>query len=232
MKHGETVCCAGLDLHGNWLRLYPVSFRQLEAGQKFGRWDRIRFRWRLPNDDQRPESRRVDQQSLEIIGEIKKSERAPFLDRAIVRGLAAEREKGRSLALLEPEIIEFVVQKKPDDELRADQSRFEQMRAQQDMFTKAQTPYKPCPYLFKYRYRTADGERFGTCQDWEIEATFFKWSSQYGETRALDDMRRRFGDEFPKKGLLFAMGTHSRYPDQWLINGLIRLDRSDQRELL
>jgi hypothetical protein len=26
-RHGETVCCAGIDVYGNWLRLYPVSFR-------------------------------------------------------------------------------------------------------------------------------------------------------------------------------------------------------------
>jgi hypothetical protein len=34
-RHGETVCCAGIDLAGNCLRLYPVSFRTLDDGQKF-----------------------------------------------------------------------------------------------------------------------------------------------------------------------------------------------------
>lgn len=52
-RHGETVCCAGLDLYGQWLRLYPVSFRLLDANKKFGRWDRISFKWRRPNDDPR-----------------------------------------------------------------------------------------------------------------------------------------------------------------------------------
>lgn len=33
-KHGETVCCAALDIYGRWLRLYPVSFRYLEDGKK------------------------------------------------------------------------------------------------------------------------------------------------------------------------------------------------------
>jgi hypothetical protein len=83
-RHGETVCCAGIDLYGNWLRLYPVSFRTLEQSKKFGRWDRIKFNWRLPNDDRRVESRRVDQQSIEIVGSLKKSERATFLAKAVV----------------------------------------------------------------------------------------------------------------------------------------------------
>ena len=106
-RHGETVCCAGIDLHGSWLRLYPVSFRILESGQKFDRWDRIKFDWRLPNDDKRPESRRVNQQSIEIVGELKASERGKFLGNSIVLSLVREREAGRSLALLKPEIIEF-----------------------------------------------------------------------------------------------------------------------------
>jgi hypothetical protein len=70
-RHGETVCCAAIDLHGRWLRLYPVAFRSLADGQKFGRWDRIRFKWRLPDDDRRPESRRIDQDSLSIGGSLK-----------------------------------------------------------------------------------------------------------------------------------------------------------------
>jgi hypothetical protein len=66
-------------LYGNWRRLYPVSFRTLEQSKKFGRWDQIKFNWRLPNDDRRGESRRVDQQSIEIVGQLRKSERARFL---------------------------------------------------------------------------------------------------------------------------------------------------------
>lgn len=84
----------------------------LDAGQKFGRWDRVRFKWRRPNDDNRPESRRVEQQSIEIVGELKPSEREKFLAKSIVTSLAREREAGRSLALLKPEILEFKSEKK------------------------------------------------------------------------------------------------------------------------
>lgn len=232
LRHGETVCCAGLDLYGNWLRLYPVSFRQLDEAQKFGRWDRVSFKWRMPNDDRRTESRRVDQQSIELHGKIREAERPGLLGKAIVTSLERERAASRSLALLKPEISEFVVERKTTEELAAEQQRFTALRAQQDLFAKEVTPYAPCPYRFKYRYRTDDGERFGTCQDWEIEATFYRWSRLYGEERALAEMRRVFGDEYPRKGLLFAMGTHSQYPDVWLINGLIRLDPILQPSLI
>lgn len=231
-RHGETVCCAGIDLKGHWLRLYPVSFRTLDDGQKFGRWDRIRFKWRLPNDDSRPESRRVDQDSITIVGELKKSGRQRFLASLIVTSLDRERSADRSLALLKAKVLEFKIEKKQGGELERERKRFEKLHAQQDLFkTKPIIPYRPCPYRFKYRYQTDDGLREGTCQDWEIEATFFNWTRQYGEERALAEMRRVFGEEYPTKGMLLAMGTHSQYPDTWLINGVIRLDEVEQLSL-
>jgi hypothetical protein len=231
-RHGETVCCAAIDLQGHWLRLYPVSFRTLDDGQKFGRWDRIRFKWRLPNDDPRSESRRVDQDSIAIVGELKKSERQRFLGTSIVTSLDKERAADRSLALLKAKILEFKTERKLDDDIERETKRFDALRAQQDLFkTKPLIPYQPCPYRFKYRYQTDDGQREGTCQDWEIEATFFNWTRLYGEERALAEVQRVFGKEYPTKGMLLAMGTHSLYPDTWLINGVIRLDEVEQLSL-
>ena len=231
--HGETVCCAALDLHGRWLRLYPIQFRHLEASQKFGRWDRIRFGWRKPSSDIRVESRRVDQDTLEIVGELKPRERQSFLTKSIVTGLKKERELGRSLALLQAHNLKFSVEKKEESELEEQRKEFRELQTQQDLFrTKHLVPYEPSPYKFKYHYTSEDGERLGTCQDWEIEATFFKWSKKYGESEALDRMKTTFGEEYPQKGMLLAMGTHSRWPEVWLINGVIRLDQTDQLAFL
>lgn len=214
------------------LRLYPVSFRHLEDGQKFSRWDRIRFRWRKPSDDSRIESRRVDQDKLTVVGALKPAERERFLAHLIVTSLERERQAGRSLALLKAEILDFRYEKKLDMELATEQAKFDDLHAQTDLFnTKPIIPYSPAPYHFKYRYRTEDGLREGTCQDWEIEATFYKWAKAYGEARALEFMMKRFGEEYPRKGMLLAMGTHSRYPDRWLINGIIRLDEVKQLSL-
>jgi len=133
-RHGETVCCAGIDLYGNWLRLYPVAFRTLDDGQKFGRWDRVRFKWRLPTDDGRAESRRVDQDSIVIDGGLKRSERETFLARSIVTGINKEMEAGRSLALLKPRVIDFRAEKKKQVELDAETKAFAALHAQTDLF--------------------------------------------------------------------------------------------------
>lgn len=232
-KHGETVCCAGIDLDGRWLRLYPVSFRNLDDSQKFGRWDRIKFKWRRPNDDARIESRRVDQQSLQIVGKLKARERESFLASSIVTSLDRERQNSRSLALLKANIRSFKAEVKTDKEIAIEVSKFEKIRSQYDMFkTEKIIPYKPCPFKFKYGYTTDDGVREGTCQDWEIEATYFNWQKMYGQEKALTEIERVFGEEYPQKGMLMAMGTHSLHPNTWLINGIIRLDEISQYSLL
>lgn len=231
-KHGETVCCAGVTDSGEWLRLYPVTFRSLDQAKQFRRWDRIRFRWEKPKDDARPESLRVDHQSIEIIGELRLKERLNFLSRLEVTSIAAEAEKGRTLALLRPRNLKFSISKKPETDLAMEQQEFKEFVAQADLFNSTPLiPFEPCPYVFKYNYETDDGKREGTCQDWETDATFYNWSRHYGEQKALEYMQKVFGEEYPQKGMVFAMGTHSRYPDVWLINGLIRLDEMKQMSL-
>lgn len=231
-KHGETVCCAGLDLEGNWLRLFPVSFRVMDEATKFKRWDVVKFSWRKPSVDDRIESRHINTQSLEIIGHMKPREKANFLDRRVVTSLNAERDAGRSLALLKPTIQRFLVERRSDAEVEAEQARIDAFHSQADFFVR--TPAVPrvaCRFDFKYQYSTDDGPRNGTCQDWETTATFFNWRHQYGEQRALALMKQRFGEEMPERGLYFAMGTHSRWPDVWLINGLIQLAPIEQASL-
>ena len=228
-KHGETVCCAGVSDAGEWVRLYPVTFRTLDQASRFRRWDRIRFRWQKPKDDPRPESLRVDHQSIEIIGELKQKERHNFLQRIEVSSINKVKAESKTLALLRPRDLKFSIEKKSDDALVEEKRKFAESAAQADMFNSSPLiPYDPCPYVFKYSYVTDDGERMGTCQDWETDATFYNWSRHYGEQKALENMQRVFGEEYPSKGMVFAMGTHSLYPDTWLINGIIRLDEIRQ----
>jgi len=227
----ETVCCAGVTPQGEWVRLYPVTFRRLEDARKFDRWDRIRFKWRRPKDDQRPESFRVDQQSIEIIGELPKTEREKFLGNLEITGLNAIAAQGKSLALLRPKQPKFFIESKTKEEIEQERNDYESILKQQDMFDKVLKPLEPCPYKFKYKYNTDDGLREGTCQDWETSYTFFKWQKLYGEQQTLEKMKKVFGEEYPTKGMTFAMGTHSRYPDTWLINGIIRMDEIRQFSL-
>jgi hypothetical protein len=70
-RYGEVSCIAGLDMKtSEWIRLYPVPFRTLEDAQKFRKYEPIRARVQRPRDDRRPESWRVDAESIEVIGHV------------------------------------------------------------------------------------------------------------------------------------------------------------------
>ncbi|MGA0531933.1 hypothetical protein [Hansschlegelia sp. KR7-227] len=234
--HGETVCIAAIDHNGCWVRLYPVSFRQLEDAQKFRRWDRIRYRWRKPvaSADRRVESRRVDQGSIEIIGRLREKDRHAFINRSAVTSLRAELQAGRSLALLNCEVIEFWSERQNQNEMERQHNVYRIMRQQGDFLSQANLiPREVCPYVFKYRYRDDDGEHTGTCQDWETEATFLRRRSEFcSEQKALEWMVEKFGVEFPREGMALAMGTHRYRADQWLINGILRVNKNPQLSFL
>ena len=152
-------------------RLYPVSFRTLDQASRFRRRDRIRFRWKKPQDDSRPECLRVDHPSIEIIGELKQKERLNFLSRLEVSSINKVKVESRTLALLRPRNLRFSVEKKLSEMLKEEKQMFQALAAQAALFNSTPLiPYDPCPFLFKYSY-TTDSEREGAFQDWETDAT-------------------------------------------------------------
>ena len=235
--HGELVCYAGIDDAGNWVRLYPVSFKTLEDSQKFGRWDIIEYDWKMPKGDARSESRRIEHKSLRIVDSLSRRFQKDFVARHVVESLEEESAANRSLALIRPSNPVFVVEKK-DASTIAKETELADLWHQHDnagLFgatNKAFVPRKVAPHSFKYKYETKDGKREGTCQDWELEATFLKWRQKYGEQDTLAKMKHTFGEEYPKSGFVLAMGTHKAYPRQWLINGVIRLDHGSEDDVM
>lgn len=234
-RHGETVCVAAIDAYRNWLRLYPVAFRQLADVQKFGRWQRIKFRWRLPkaNSDNRQESRNIVQESIVTTGELKPRDRAAFLEPLIVRSTKREFGQGRTLALIKPDAPEFFYRPRSSDAMEERRHKYAKLLASPDMFgARNIIPLEPAPYDFAYRYRDDDGHHECRCHDWEIEQTFLNWRRRYGEQETLRKMMETFHDRYPREGMLLAMGTHSRYPDKWMIVGVLKVAAAAEPPLL
>src|SRR5690349_14487056 len=67
-SYGETVCCAGVDTEtGRWVRMYPITFRRL-TDRRFAKFQRIQCNATIPRNDSRPESLRIDNDSIQPIG--------------------------------------------------------------------------------------------------------------------------------------------------------------------
>ena len=61
---GEAVCTAGIDRDGDWVRVYPVAFRDLAFVKRFKKYQWIRACLRR-SPDPRPESYEIDHDSIE-----------------------------------------------------------------------------------------------------------------------------------------------------------------------
>ena len=66
----ETSCTAGFDRNGNWIRVYPVPLRKLSKNQSYRKYQWVRFDTFPPSGDIRPESRKCNHDSIEIISDV------------------------------------------------------------------------------------------------------------------------------------------------------------------
>lgn len=229
-KHGETVCCAGITVGGEWRRQFPIHFRRLQ--DKFGRWDIIEYEYRVPKDDKRRESRRVQEDTIQVVGDLPPKERAKLLNSVVVSSTAVAASRGQSLALIRPQKVEFSAKKKTAKQVETERRAYSEAARQGSFFDKELSELEPCPYAFTFDYEDEEGKSHtSTCDDWETAAMYRNFERQYGETKTIALMKKTFEQDYPAKGMAFAMGTHSKYPDVWLLVGVLRLDVVTQMSL-
>ena len=229
-KHGETVCCAGVTEDRQWRRQFPVPFRYLE-NQKFSRWQWIEYDWRKPKDDKRPESQSVQEGNIRPGKTMLVKERAGFLAPLVFGSTTEAAERGDTLTLVRPRDSVFSFKKKSAKDLEKERRGYHAAAAQLSFLTQQQEPLTPCSYEFRFKYRTDDGPHDHACGEWETAAMYDKFARRYGEKNGLRKMEDVFNFEYPEKGMVFALGTHSRVPSRWLLVGILRLDEVDQLNL-
>jgi len=71
-KYEETVCCAGITEDREWVRLYPVPYRDLPGQGQFKKYDIVEViaERREPHKDDRPESWRPRLDTMKITGHV------------------------------------------------------------------------------------------------------------------------------------------------------------------
>lgn len=225
-KHGETVCCAGVTAKGEWKRLYPIRFRNLP--DKFKRWDWVEFEYELPTGDTRPESCRVYEDSLVIERPLPQKKRASLLNPLVMPSTEEAAAQGKSLTLIRPINSRFTYRRKSSAQIAAERDAYCATLCQTSLFDNELEPIEPVPYAFAFSYEDAAGKHTMQCNDWETNAAFWKLSKRYGEQSALDHLSKTYNEEYPNKGVALAMGTVKVRPKQWLLLGVIRLDKPQQ----
>ncbi len=229
-QYGETVCCAGITAEGVWKRLYPVRFRHLQGDQSFSRWDWVNFQYRKPTRDPRHESCHVHEESIKVGKPLPEKERANVLNRIIVGSAMQAAERGQSLALIRPRNTRFIIKPKSKAELDEEREAYKQAASQDDFFDQKLADLEPSPYDFRFSFEDDSGKHNYQNGDWEAHAMFFRERHRTSEKQALEWMDVVFNEDYPKRGMGFAIGNMAKRPQTWQLLGVIRLDEANQTE--
>ena len=124
-KYGETVCVAGIELESKkWIRLYPITYRDLEVDKKFKKYDVIEIKTAKALKDKRPESFKVDVDSIKIIAHYDTKgnwqKRKEIISSTASNSLCEIYEEckhnDKSLGMFKPQNVKFLYQQaKPND---------------------------------------------------------------------------------------------------------------------
>lgn len=128
-KYKELVCTGAIDEDGRMIRIHPVPKRYLDEDQAFKNFQRIRVRIKPNRDDPRPDTMRIDFESIEPLEEISAKdhearrvfvEKSPNLVRSVEELEDLNRRFGVSLGAVVPKSIDKIHIRKRNDRERAE----------------------------------------------------------------------------------------------------------------
>jgi hypothetical protein len=229
----ETTCVAAINVAGELRRLFPVPYRLLEGDAQFKKWEWIRAGISRTDKDHRPESRRIDTDSIERPGniiEVKRgdwSERLKWIEPHVVPSFAAiearRQTTGETLGFLRPtRIVKLeITPLKNSDWTDADKAKLSQDGLFDSVAVKNRASLRKLPFDFHYHYESGGKVERHKLVDWEVGALYWNCVRDHGAAAWEAKFRQRLETEFAQKNLLFLMGTIHRFPDQWLIVGFV-----------
>lgn len=231
--YGETVCCAGVDIDtGTWIRLYPIPFRGLYNDKRFKKYSVIEANCAKAADDLRPESFRIQPDSIRIIEQI--STRRDGWDRrkSIIQKLSVksmyqvtEEEKlhKTSLGLIKPEGVSFLTRKRQIK----DSDKREKAYSRPRLFDKPKEPVEEIPFQFYCEFkRVSEPDCAGhtlSIMDWEIHQSYRKWRGIHRDERVLlNKIKERWMMmvDSTKREVFFYVGNLHRFQDIFAVLGV------------
>ena len=139
--------------------------------------------------------------------------------------------KGQSLTLIRPRNTRFIVRAKSKTKLDQEREAYRRAARQTSMFDRELAELEPSPHEFRFKFEDAAGNHDCESGDWETHAMFWRECKRTNENEALKWMAQTFNEEYPRKGMVFAMGNQAKRPQTWQLLGVIRFDEPVQGEL-
>lgn len=232
-KYQETVCTAGILLSEEenplqWIRIYPIRYRYLDFDKRYPRWAIVSAKIKRNDQDYRPESFKIDDNSLEIIRKIDTTnnwqERKSLVLSLQFRSIADIQAQGKSLGIIKPKSIERFFSKKTSREWNQKQQT---VLNQLDLF-EPNIDLEKIPYQFVYQFTDEDNVPHKySISDWEIMELYRKCRDRSqllgleAEQYALEKVRQKLEDDFlESKDLYFIVGNIKNHAKSFMIIGL------------
>lgn len=240
-KYNELVCTAGFTETGNWIRIYPIQFRQLDYYSQYKKYDWVELDLVRNTSDFRPESYRPLTISTQptVIDHLDTGKTRDWSDRKAIilpsvrtnLGVLIEEAKDKqiktSLATFKPTRIIDFDWKPVDREWSTDKVKhMSQLQLFEQRGTQLATIRK-LPYKFRYSFEDENGQFSRTMiEDWEIGALYWNCLKRAdgNEQIACQQVGQKYYDDFAKtKDLHFFLGTtqahHLRAKNPFIIIG-------------
>lgn len=232
-RYGETVCCAGIDLNKSQLvRLYPIPYRDLDNEKKFKKYSIIEVDCSQPLDDRRPESFRVNIDTIKIVDWLDTDQGTWEKRKSIVLTLPAKsmcqvyrdaENSDLSLGFIKPHNVSFewVKQSLSNREAR------EACYAQLSFFNKKKDAIEEIPFNFYYNFKCpgvldCQGHKLSIV-DWEIGQAYRNWRLKYDTERILlEKIQQRWlsNVDTVNKDVYFYVGNMKRFRNIFMVLGV------------
>jgi len=230
-KYGETVCCAGIDIDTlQWVRLYPIPYRDLDSSQKFKKYTIIQVRCWKARDDHRVESYTIDSDSIQKLSWLDTKQNWQARKKIVLPTISSsfcnileETNKDKSLGIFKPFNVDFSWEKttlENEAERRA-------CYAQLSFFNTKKNAIEQIPFDFYYHFNCYDMPQCPGHQlpivDWEIGQAYRDWRHKYKpQTQLLQKIKQRWLDLMcsPKNDVYFYVGNMKRFRDHFMVLGV------------
>jgi hypothetical protein len=233
-KSVETSCTGGITADGQWIRLFPMPYRDLKPEQKFSKYQWIEVDIQKAKNDPRSESFNPKRESIKPVPGILATDHEWQARKDLVFPLKAHclcclkkqrSERGEpTLGIFKPAKIERLEIEPDDADWTGEQKAILQQRSLFE--TEPKETLAKIPFKFRYKFRCADAAcpKDGhtlICTDWEMGESYRKYRREYGDTGWEAAFRNRYEREMIERfDTHFYVGTLHQYPDTWIIVGL------------
>jgi hypothetical protein len=229
-KYDELVCTAGVSETGDFVRLYPVNFRDLPYSKQYKKYQWIEVRAnRHTGRDSRKESYRPNCETLKILGEPIPTKKGDWSARGkyVLAKRSASMEElhelqtqdRTSLGIFRPkQILDLEIAQDEQSWKPGFLAALKQARIWEDRKVTKEPPRK-LPFRFSYRFECEDSRckknHRMMIEDWEVGALFWKLvDNGASPEEASNKVRDKFLLDLcgPDKDTHFYVGTILSHP--------------------